>query len=361
MNRLGLLLCFPMAVMAAPVERPTLAQSLDSIIAERFQPGLPGVAALIVEGDRTILRKAYGMANVELGVPIQPGHLFRIGSTTKLFTATAVMLLVDQGKLALDAPVTRYLPDAPRHWETVTIEHLLTHTSGIPNLSMDSGYWRTTARLEHTPEELIDPARTRPLDFAPGTKFAYNNTGYNLLGLVIEKVSVKEYYAFVDAHIANPLALVNTRAGDDQHLIPGLVTGYRAGPKPAWPIASSNFHAAGGLVSTVDDLAAFMLALQRGKLVSPAGVNRMNTSTMLPNGQATGYGFGTWLRKVNGKRLVGHGGYIFSFYSQLEMDVDSGIVAVTLHNGDKLGGDNEELSKRLISEVQDNRTGHVTD
>ncbi|SFB90478.1 serine beta-lactamase-like protein LACTB [Massilia yuzhufengensis] len=352
MKRLGLLLCFPLSVMAAPNEPAGLVQSLDSIIAARFKPELPGVAALVVKDGRPILRKAYGMANVELGVPVRPEHVFRIGSTTKLFTAAAVMLLVDEGKLALDAPVTRYLPDAPRHWDKVTIEHLLAHTSGIPNLSMDSGYWRTTARLDHTLEELVAPVRGRALEYAPGTRFTYNNTGYNLLAMVIEKVSGRAYFDFLDQRIIKPLGLAHTREGTDKQLIPGLVTGYRSGPAPAWLLASNNLHAAGGLVSTVDDLAAFMLALQAGRLVPPEGVRRMNASVVLPNGEATGYGLGSWVRMVNGKHLVGHGGYIFNFYSQLEMDVDSGIIAVTLHNGDRFGGDNEVLSKQLISEVQ---------
>lgn len=352
MKRLALLLCFPFAAIAAPDAPATLAQSLDHIIAARFKPDLPGVAALVAKDGRPILRKAYGMANVELGVPVRPEHVFRIGSTTKLFTASAVMMLVDEGKLALDAPVGRYLPDAPPHWDKITIAHLLSHTSGIPNLSMDSGYWRTTARLDHTLEELVAPVRSRPLDFAPGTKFSYNNTGYNLLGMLIEKVSGDDYFAFLDRRIIRPLGLKHTREGTDKQLIPGLVTGYRTGPAPAWLLASSNLHAAGGLVSTVDDLAAFMLALQSGKLVSPAGVKRMNTGVVLPDGRKTGYGLGTWVRELNGKKLVGHGGYIMNFYSQLEMDIDSGIVAVTLHNGDRFGGDNEVLSKQLISEVQ---------
>jgi D-alanyl-D-alanine carboxypeptidase len=357
MKRLALLLCFPLAAIAAPQDPLALAQSLDAIVASKFQSGLPGVAALVVKDGRPILRKGYGMANVELGVPVRPEHVFRIGSTTKLFTATAVMLLVDEGKISLDAPVSRYLPDAPRQWEKVTIEHLLTHTSGIPNLSMDSGYWRTTARLEHTLDELIAPVRERPLDFTPGTRFAYNNTGYNLLALVIERVAGEEFFAFLERRIVQPLALKHTGAGNDKRLIPGLVTGYQAGPRPAWPIANSNLHAAGGLVSTVDDLAAFMVALQGAKLVSPAGVKRMNTSYVLPNGKPTGYGLGEWVREVNGHHLVGHGGYIFNFYSQLEMDVDAGVVAVTLHNGDKLGGDNEVLSKQLIMAAQGEAPG----
>jgi D-alanyl-D-alanine carboxypeptidase len=348
----SLLLCLPMAATAAPDAPASLTRTLDSLVAERFKPELPGVAALVLKDGKPLLRKAYGMANVELGVPARPEHVFRIGSTTKLFTATAIMLLVEEGKLALDAPIKRYLPDAPPHWDKITLEHLLTHTSGIPNLSMDSGYWRTTARQDHTPEELVAPVRERPLEFAPGTRFSYSNTGYNLLGLIIEKVSSKDYYAFLDERIVKPLGLRHTGEGSDRQLVPGLVTGYRQGPTPGWLLSNSNLYAGGGLVSTVDELAAFMLALQGGKLVSPAGVRRMNTRYVLADGKATAYGLGTWLRTVNGKHLVGHGGYIFNFYSQLEMDVDSSIVAVTLHNGDKFGGDNEELSKRLIAAVQ---------
>lgn len=357
MKLLALLLCVPLAAAAAPDEPPAVAQSLDSIVASRFKPELPGVAALVVKDGKPLLRKGYGMANVELGVPVRPEHVFRIGSTTKLFTATAIMLLVDEGKVALDAPIARYLPQAPKQWSKVTVEHLLTHTSGIPNLTMDSGYWRTTARLEHTLDELVAPARKRPLASKPGTAFVYNNTGYHLLGQIVERASGQEFYAFIERRIARPLGLAHTGAGDDKTFHPGLVTGYQAGPKPAWLIANSNLHAAGGMVSTVDELAAFMLALQGGKLVSPANVRRMNASYVLPGGKATGYGLGEWVRSVNGKRLVGHGGYIFNFYSQLEMDIDSGIVAVTLHNGDKLGGDNEELSRQLIVAVQGAQAG----
>lgn len=345
-------LCLPLLAMAAPVAPSALADSLDSIVASHHAPDMPGVAALVLQQGKPVLRKGYGMANLELGVRVTPEHVFRIGSTTKLFTATAIMLLVDEGKLALDAPIARYLPDAPAQWAKVTVEHLLTHTSGIPDASMDSGYYRIGARLDHTTDELVAPVRARPLDFEPGTKFVYNNTGYNLLGLLIEKVSSQEFFAFIDRRIVQPLGLRHTAAGNDKQVIPGLVTGYRAGPKPAWPIATGNFYAAGGLVSTVDDLAAFMLALQGGKIVSRAGVERMNAPYVLANGKQTEYGYGEWIRRVNGKRLVGHGGYIFSFYSQLEMDIDSGIVVVTLHNGDRFGGDNEKMSKQLIMEVQ---------
>jgi D-alanyl-D-alanine carboxypeptidase len=351
MKRLALLLFFPLAVLASPAPQSMEAQ-MDAMLKARFKPHLPGVAVQVIREGKPLLRKAYGLANVELGVPLKPDHVFRIGSTTKLFTATAVMLLVQDGKLALDAPISRYLPDAPSHWDKVTVEHLLSHTSGIPNRSMDSGFWRTTARLDHTPEQLVAPVRERPLDFEPGTAFAYNNTGYILLGMLIEIVSGQEYYAFLDSRIMKPLRLRHTRSGDNKALIPGLVTGYQQGPRPEWLVSNTSLHAGGGLVSTVDDLATFMLALQRQMLVNASLLKRMNTSVVLPNGEVTGYGLGQWIRKVNGHTLVGHGGYIFNFYSQLEMDIDNSIVVVTLHNGDRFGGDNEYLSKRLIAVAQ---------
>lgn len=355
MKLLFLLACLPFAVHAAP-----LTPTLDGLIAARFKPGLPGVAALVVKDGKLVLRKGYGLANVELNVAVKPEHLFRIGSTTKLFTATAVLMLVDEGKLALEAPISRYLTNMPKLWEKVTVEHLLTHTSGIANMTLESGFWRTVAPLDHTLDELIAPILDKPLAFQPGTAFAYNNTGYILLAMLIEKVSGRAYFDVVDQRIVKPLGLTHTVDGNTRALIPGLVTGYRQGPTPALFISNTNLHAAGGLVSTVDDLAAFMQALQAGKLVSPALVRRMNTSYVLPNGEATGYGLGTWLRTVNGHRLVGHGGYILNFYSELEMDIDANIVAVTLHNGDRFGGDNEVLSKLLISAAQGQPINQVT-
>lgn len=347
MKKLALLFAFPVAVMAAPLE-----ESLDALLTARFKPELPGVAALVLKDGRPVLRKAHGMANLELGVPLHSSHVFRIGSTTKLFAATAVMLLVEEGKVALDAPVSRYLPDAPKHWNGITIEHLLTHTSGIPNLTMVSGFWRTTARLDHTLAELIAPVRDQPLEFAPGTRFVYNNSGYILLAMVIEKASGQEFFDFVQARISKPLGLSRTGSGGLKAITPGLVTGYQRGPSPERPIAAVNLSAAGGMVSTVDDLGTFMLALQGYQLLGRHSVQRMNTPYVLASGEATEYGLGLWIRKVNGNTLVGHGGYIHNFYSQLEMDLDAHIVAVTLHNGDRFGGDNEYLSKRLIATAQ---------
>lgn len=351
MRSLIALLLLPIHVLATPAALP-LDQTLDAMLATRFPSHLPGLAALVLDNGKPVLRKAYGRANLELGVPLEPGHVFRIGSTTKMFTATAIMMLVEEGKVALDAPIGSYLPNAPAHWSHVTVEHLLTHTSGIPNMTNASGFWRTTARLEHTPEQVIEPMRAAPLGFDPGTRFAYCNTGYMLLGMIVASVSGGDFFDFIHTRITKPLGLRHTRSGVSNTIIPGLVSGYQAGPAPGWFIALSNIHAAGGMVSTVDDLAVFMLALQGGKLIGKASLERMNASHMLPDGSATGYGLGQWVRKVNGNRLVGHPGYILNFYSNLEMDIDANIVAVTLHNGDRFGGDNEVLSKEIIEAVQ---------
>jgi len=347
MKTLALLLALPLAAMAAPLDK-----TIDAMLTARFKPTLPGVAALVLKDGRPVLRTAHGMASLELGVPLKPSHVFRIGSTTKLFAATALMLLVEEGKVALDAPVSRYLPDTPPHWQGVTIEHLLTHTSGIPNMTMVSGYWRTTARLDHTLAELLAPVRDQALEFDPGTRFVYNNSGYVLLAMVIEKVSGQEFFDFVHTRISTPLGLAHTGSGSSKAITPGLVTGYQRGPSPERFIAAVNLSAAGGMVSTVDDLGKFMLALQQHKLLGKKSVERMNTPYVLANGEATEYGLGMWIRTVNGHKLVGHGGYIHNFYSQLEMDIDASIVAITLHNGDRFGGDNEYLSKRMIAAVQ---------
>lgn len=327
--------------------------SIDAMLSSRFKADHPGVVGLVTKDGKTIFRRAYGLANLELSVPVKPTDVFRIGSISKMFTGTALMMLVDEGKVALDAPLSTYLTDTPKHWSNVTIEHLLTHTSGIPDYTQVSGFWRSTARLDHSLQELISSVTDKPLDFEPGTDFSYDNTGFILLGMVIEKVSGKDFYDFLNTRIFTPLGLKHTSPGDDRVLIPGLVSGYQQGPKQGMYIASNNLHAAGGLVSNADDLATFMMALQSGRLVKPESMKRMNTRHTLKNGKTTEYGLAQWIRTVNGHTLVGHGGFIpTGFYSQLEMDLNAKIIAITLHNGDKFGGDNEYLSKRIIAAAQ---------
>jgi serine beta-lactamase-like protein LACTB len=323
---------------------------MDQLVARGYPEGGPGAAVLVVRGGRTILRRGYGLASVELGVKVEPGQLFRIGSVTKTFTAAAVLLLVEEGRVALDAPIGRYLAGTPRAWRAVTVEHLLTHTSGIPSFTEARGFWRRAAQ-DLTPEESLQSIWNEPLQFRPGTAWHYDNSGYVLLGMVIEKVSGQRYGDFLQERILGPLGLSHTRLGDTRALIPGMVSGYAPGPVPAAPISLQQAFAAGALVSTVDDLAAFTLALHQGRLLKPETVRRMTTPYRLRDGSENpgGYGYGLSIRRLGGRTLVGHAGDIDGFHAMVEADPAAGAVAVFLHNGQRLGPNGDWLTRRLLA------------
>lgn len=341
-----LAVCPALVVQAAPAD----SKAFDALVSRHYVSGKPGAAVLVKQGDKVLLRKGYGLANVELGVPVKPEHVFRIGSTTKTFTSVAVMQLVEEGKLALDAPLSRYLKDAPKTWEKVSVEHLLTHTSGIPSYTSDIAFLGMV-RKDLTVDELIATFKDKLLDFEPGTKWAYNNSGYILLGKLIETVTGKDYYANLKTRVIEPLGLKHTGYGDEGVLIPGMVNGYKDGPVPASYISMTLPYAAGALVSNVDDLATFTLALHGGKLLKPASYQRMITPYKTSDGKDTRYGYGLFARTSNGRTLLGHGGDIFGFHCQVEADPAAKTVAVILHNGERLAVDGGYLSRRLLGQA----------
>ena len=173
-----------------------------------------------------VYRKAVGMANVELGVPLQPDMVFRLASITKQFTATAIMLLVEQGKLALSDPIEKFLPDYPTQGHVITVEHLLTHTSGIQSYTDIPGWMTGRIKTDMKVAELVDAFKNEPMQFAPGTRYSYNNSAYVLLGAIVEKVSGQSYGAFVTEHIFKPLGMTSSFYGSNEPVIPKRVQGY---------------------------------------------------------------------------------------------------------------------------------------
>jgi len=178
-----------------------------------------------MKGGQVMLRKGYGMANLELGVPIQPDMVFELGSITKQFTATAVLMLQERGKLSIEDDVTKYLPDYPTQGQKITIDHLLTHVSGIPSYT-GLPEWLPRVREDLTVQQLIDIFKDKPLEFNPGEKWSYNNSAYILLGAVIEKVSGKSYEDFIEQEIFAPLGMKRSYYGHQNEVIPGRVSGY---------------------------------------------------------------------------------------------------------------------------------------
>ena len=294
-----------------------VAERLDALAAKHFKDDEPGAAVLVAKGGVPLLRKGYGMADLELGTKMPADGVFRIGSITKQFTAAAVLQLVESGKVALQDPVTKYLPDAPVHGRTVTVEHLLTHTSGIPSYTEKAGFGKRGAE-EMTPRQILDVVKDDPLVFEPGTKWAYNNSGYLLLGMLIEKASGMPYAAYLEKHILPRAGLTSTRYDDHRTVVPRRVPGYaHAGDK----VVNAHFlnmsipYAAGALLSSVDDLARWNAAVAAGKVVDRKLLDKAWTSYRLANGDETAYGYGWRFATIAGERVIEHGGSIQGFSS----------------------------------------------
>lgn len=330
---------------------PSLTAKIDGRLSRWFEANQPGAAVLLMQDGKVLFKKGYGLANVELGVPIQPDMVFRIGSVTKQFTAAAIMLLVEEGKVDLQAPISSYLEKLPKAWKEITVEQLLNHTSGIPNYTRTQYLWEH-AREDLTPSQLLEKCVSdRPLDFGdpPGTQIRYTNTGYILLGMIIEKVSGQPYARFLQKRLFGPLDLKHTRYDSETELIPGMTSGYIRGPKPApfWSVTQK--YSAGALVSNAEDLAQWTLALHDGKVVKPESLARMLKSTRLRNGEEIPYGFGLGFRQSQGDRLVGHSGGVNGFTCLVEADPAVKAVAVILNNTSAPKWNEEYITRYLLA------------
>jgi CubicO group peptidase (beta-lactamase class C family) len=332
------LLCIA-AFLAAPAARAAvsndeLARYADELFSKSYPAGEPGAAVLVAKDGQVLLRKGYGLANLELGVPIQPDMVFELGSITKQFTAAAILLLQERGQLSVDDEITRFLPDFPTHGQKITLHHLLTHVSGIPSYT-GLPEWRTRVREDLTVQQLIDLFKDKPLEFNPGEKWAYNNSAYVLLGAVIEKVSGKSYEDFIEQEIFAPLGMKRSYYGHQTEVIPGRVAGYDKegeGYQIAEYISMTQPYAAGSLLSTVDDLAIWAEALSGGKVVKKASLERMTTPAKLASGQSTKYAYGLAISDEEGTRIVEHGGGIFGFVTQMLHVPDRRLLVIVLSN-----------------------------
>ena len=338
---------------SAPAQDGDLAAYADELLTRTYPAGEPGAAVLVVKDGKTVLRKGYGLANVELGVPIQPDMVFEIGSVTKQFTAAAILMLAERGLLSVDDEITKHLPDYPTHGQRITIDHLLTHTSGIPSYT-GTPEWMGRVREDLKVEQLIAMFKDRPLDFAPGERWAYNNSAYVLLGAVIEKVSGKTYEDFIEQEIFKPLGMTRSSYGHNTELVPGRVEGYdkgRDGYQRARYLSMTQPYAAGSLLSTVDDLARWSDALWAGKVIKPESLKRMLTPAKLSSGRSTRYAYGLGVGEYAGRTLVEHGGGIFGFVSDTLRVPDEGIFVAILSNNADSNPQPEALAFRIAAKA----------
>jgi D-alanyl-D-alanine carboxypeptidase len=296
-----------------------LVAKIDALAAAALaQPGAAGISVGVALGDTIILDKGYGQADLENALPATGASAFRIASVTKQFTAAAVLRLAEQHKLALDDDITKYV-DYPTQGRAVTIRHLLTHTSGLKSYTDVPGFFDHTSN-DLSPQQVLDPVRGLPFDFEPGTKWAYCNTGYHLLGLIIERVSGVPYAKYMQDEFFTPLELTHTRYDETHDIIPGRARGYavmNGVPANAPYLSMTIPYSAGGLLSSAGDLVRWQLALNAGKVLFADSRTQMTTPGTLADGSRTRYGMGLFMDDVDGHPNLMHEGGIPGFNSIL--------------------------------------------
>lgn len=306
------------AVRAAQIKSADVAHSepaLAAVLNDAYAVDAPGACAIVVKDGAVLFRGARGMANVELGVALQPESIFRIGSVTKQFTAAAILLLVQEGKLSLADPLVKFLPDYPVQGHTVTVNHLLSHTSGIRNYT-EIPQWGPTMRTDLTVDQLINVFKDQPFDFEPGERWKYSNSGYVLLGAIIEKVSGASYAEFIRTRILAPLGMKHTAIDDADRIVQGRAAGY-ARQDDRWSnapyLSMTHPYAAGSLTSSIDDLARWNSAIENHELLTQELWKRASTSFTLSDGTPTRYGAGWIMGRIGSIDTIEHGGGINGF------------------------------------------------
>jgi CubicO group peptidase (beta-lactamase class C family) len=347
--RLLFVICFLLGFQSVTVAATDEAlHDIRSFLAETYAANRPGAAVVIVEKGEIVHQAGYGLANIELGAPISNDTVFRIGSVTKQFTAAAIMLLEQRGLLSVSDPIDKYLPDYPTHGHVITIDNLLTHTSGIMNYTDIPGYMDTGIRDDLTTEELIDVFRNKPMDFAPGDKWNYSNSGYVLLGAIIEAVSGISYEDFIATQITAPLSLEHTVHGGPK-LIPNRAAGYELDSDGnivnARFLSMTQPHAAGSLLSTTGDLVKWHKVLTGGEFIRDDSYKQMTTPALLNDGESFPYGFGLGVGSMRGHRMIAHGGGIHGFRCYTMWLPDEDVYVAVLTNGARNGPDTMTVAK----------------
>jgi CubicO group peptidase (beta-lactamase class C family) len=300
-------------------------------------------SVLVARDGHVIYSKGYGSADLEWDVPNSPGTKFRLGSVTKQFTAASILLLEERGKLSVSDPVKKYLPGVPAAWDKITIFNLLTHTSGIPNFTGFPDYQKLEP-FAATSEQLVARFRDKPLDFEPGEKWQYSNSGYVLLGHLIEKITGDSYEKFVRENIFTPLGMKDSGYDSNSAVIPHRASGYvpgKNGFENAGFIHMSIPHGAGALYSTTEDLLKWEQGLFGGKLLKAESLQKMTTPFK------SNYAFGLQVETTGGHKVIEHGGGIEGFNTELAYYPDDKLTVVVL--GNVTGGAPGDIARKLAA------------
>jgi CubicO group peptidase (beta-lactamase class C family) len=324
---------------------PEIARKVEEYMNAAMRINRFSGSVLLARDGQPIVSRGYGLANIENDVSNTPQTVFRLGSVTKQFTAMAILLLQERGKLSVNDPICKYLADCPQTWQPITIKNLLTHTAGIPNYT-DFPDFTKTAAAETTTAELITRFRDKPLQFALGEKFAYSNSGYYLLGAIIERVSGKSYPDFLQENIFAPLGMKHTGYDNPVRIIKNRAAGYARtndGFINAAPISMSTAYAAGALYSTVEDLLLWDQSLYTEKLVSRKSLDEAFTPFK------SNYGYGWSIGKRYDRQVIAHGGGIFGFSSYIARYPADHVTVIVLSNVE--GAPSGEIANSLAAIV----------
>ncbi len=297
---------------------------------------IPGLSVAVVRTGAVIFVRGYGFANIENSVPSTADTVYLLGSVTKTFTATAIMLLVEEDKIELDEPFVNYIKDLslPKQLEHITVRQLLSHTSGITDFTDIPGSIQF-ARMDRLPRDVLHDALALPLLYKPGEQFRYSNSNYILLGMIIERIAGKRFGAFLEQHIFQPLQMSSTRMQNLRAVVPKRASGYNwidGKWLNADYVSPANLYAAGGAISTVLDLVKWDEALFSGKVVKPATLAKMLSATALANGERTHYGLGLELLNDRSRAVAGHAGEAFGFNATLYHYLDDHLTVIVLAN-----------------------------
>ena len=327
-------ICIPLGlhVVESKAESPTphveIPALLEHIVQDYAARNEFMGSVLVAQNGHVILNKGYGFANLEWKIPNSPATKFRLGSTTKQFTAAAILLLEEQGKLSLQDLVKKHLPDAPTAWDQMTIFHLLTHTAGIPNFT-DFPEVSALMTQATTPDQLLSCFRNKPLEFQPGENYKYTNSGYTLLGLLIEKISGQNYSSFLQQNIFDPLGMKDSGYDSNTAIIPDRSSGYEqgtAGLENATYIHMSIAFSSGGLYSTTEDLLRWEQGLFGDKLLKTESLKKMITPFK------SDYALGLFVRSENGHKVIEHGGTIAGFRAAFYHYPEDQLTVIVLGN-----------------------------
>lgn len=332
------------------------ADQVDDIVNKAMKDRkLPGMAVMVLKDGKPVLTRGYGFANLEHRVPVKPETVFQSGSVGKQFTATLVMMLVEEGKLKLDDPIIKFFPEAKEKWVGVKVSHLLSHTSGLP----DMPYHQMDLRKDYAEADLVKLMVDQKVPEKPGEKWRYNNGAYVMLGVLIKRVSGKFYGDLLQEKIFRPLGMKSARVISEADIVMNRAAGYelRSGAikNQEWVAPQLNTTADGALYLSLLDYAKWDAALYTSQLLKPESFKKMWTPALLNNGQTsggkdatTGYGFGWAIETTNGKRLIGHGGAWQGFATYIGRAVDDKTTVVVLVNMDARTARAEEIGRQIL-------------